>query len=57
MAHLHHVNEAAEWLDGVVGGGAKQEEREEGRRGGGCEGGQEGVKVGREMCSKAKGRV
>ena len=31
MAHVCHVSEAAEWLDGTVGGGGKQEDRWEGR--------------------------
>ena len=52
MAHLCHVSEAAEWLDGAVGDGGKQEDRQEERRGEGCEGRQEDVKVGREVCSK-----
>ena len=38
MAHLHHVTEAAEWPDGAVGGGGKQEDR-------GKEDEEEGVKV------------
>ena len=63
MARLRHVTEAAEWLDGAVGGGGKQEDREEGRLRRGCDGGKEGVrwagrwKVGRKVCSKEKGRV
>ena len=47
MAHLRHVTEAAEWLDGAEGGWGKQEDRWEGRAGGGCE-------VGRKVCSKEK---
>ena len=27
MAHVHHVSEAAEWLDGTVGDEGKQEGR------------------------------
>ena len=58
MAHICHVTEAAEWLDGAVGGRGKQEDRGEGRKmrrrvwrwAGRCE-------VGRKVCSKEKGRV
>ena len=31
MVYVCHVSEAAEWLDGAVGGGGKQEDRQEGR--------------------------
>ena len=30
MVHVRHVSEVAEWLDGAVGGGGKQEDRREG---------------------------
>ena len=31
MAHLCHVSESVEWLDGAVGDGGKLEDRQEGR--------------------------
>ena len=40
MVRVCHVSESAEWLDGMVGDGYKQEERRKGRCGGKCEGGQ-----------------
>ena len=55
MAHLRHVTEAAEWLDGAVGGGGKQEDRGEGRLGRGCEGGQEGVRWAGRCAARRKG--
>ena len=42
MAHVSHVSEAADWLDGAVGGRGKQEFRRE-------EDEEEGVKVGRRV--------
>ena len=54
MAHVRHVSKATEWLDGVVGGGRTQEDRQEGSWTGRCEGGQAGVKVGREVYRKAR---
>ena len=56
MARVRHVSEAVEWVDGVVGDGGKQEDQREGRWGGRCDGGQEGVKVGRKVCRKARER-
>ena len=57
MAHICHVSEAVEWLDGVVGDGGKQEDRWEGGWGGRCESGQDCVKGAMKVYMKARGRV
>ena len=32
MVHVRHMSEVAEWMDGTVGGGGKQEDRQKGEQ-------------------------